>query len=177
MTVMSSSAVSKSSQKRLWYRNFRTAAYISTIGSLAWTVLIILPFRPFSYIPPIIAGGGPGTWFLFGYVLYLTIGLGGFGGLSTFLYTIEMHEYRRVDNAGMSIGFTLLLLGETVSCILLGVVGALGGYALTINSESVTYAQNLLSPFVYPITFTTLIAVIGAALTILAMARAKVVSN
>ncbi len=176
MAVMTS-ITNRSSEKRLWYKNFRTAAYVSTIGSLVWTVLIVLPFRPFSYVPPIIAGGGPGTWFLFGYILYLTIGLGGFGGLSTFLYTIEMHEYRRINNAEMSIGFILLVLGVTISCILLAVVGVIGGYALTIKSESVTSAQDLLSPFVYPITFTTLVAVVGAALTILAMARAKVVAS
>jgi hypothetical protein len=157
-----------------WYRNFRSAVYVSTMGSLVWTFLIVLTFSPFSYLPPIIAGGGAGTWFLIGYLLFLVIGLGGFGSLSSLLHTIEVGESRRVSRRVMLVGFILVTLGVTLSSVLLAIGGATGGYALTIEGESQTVAQNLLSPFVYPITATTLVALVGATFTLLAMARARV---
>jgi hypothetical protein len=135
--------------------------------------MMILPFAPFSYLPPIIAGGGPGTWFFLAYLLCLSIGVGGFGGLSNFVYTIEIHEGRSIDSTEMSVAFVLVGFGFAASCVLLALAGALGGYVLTINGASETTAQNLLSPYVYPITATTLLAVAGAALAISAMVRAR----
>jgi hypothetical protein len=129
---------------------------------------------PINSLPPIIAGGGPGTWFLFSYILFLLVGLGGFGSLSTFLYTTEMHESRRLNRLSMQIAFISVTFGTGIACVMLALAGAMGGYALTVNGNSITSAQNLLSPFVYPITITNLITVFGAALTILCMARAKV---
>lgn len=54
---------------KFWYKRFRTVAYLSAIGLLILTLLTILPFRPFSYLPPIIAARGPGSRFLLGYAL------------------------------------------------------------------------------------------------------------
>jgi hypothetical protein len=60
-----------------WYRRFRGVAYAFTIAALAWTVVVVLPWAPFSYLPPIIVGGGPGTWFILGYFLFVAVGVGG----------------------------------------------------------------------------------------------------
>lgn len=54
-------SMSSTQPKAFWYRWFRGAAYVSAIGSLVWTMMVILPFAPFSYLPPIIAGEGPAT--------------------------------------------------------------------------------------------------------------------
>jgi len=160
-----------------WYRRFRAAAFAAAVGSLVWTVIIIMPFQPFSYIPPIMVDGGPGTWFALAYVLYLAIGVGIFSSVSSLLYTIEVHERRVVSSAAMLLGFTLWNVGLVASCVLLGLGGVMGGYASTIGNASEKAVENLLSPFVYPITVAVLVAAVGAVLTLFAMISARARSN
>jgi hypothetical protein len=159
-------------ERVLWYTRFRTAAYMTVIGSMIWTTLIVLPFVPLSYLPPIMIGGGPGTWFLIGYVLYLTVGVGGFAALSAILFTIETYERRTLNGKIMLTGLTLLYLGVTGGCILLGIAGATGGYAITIQHATMNAARNLLSSYVNPITTASLIAVAGAGVSIYGMVTA-----
>jgi len=155
-----------------WYRKFRGAAFASAIGFLVLTVAIALPFQPFSYLPPIIVGGGPGTWFLLAYLLLLAVGVAGFGAFSSFLHTIETHENRSVSSSVMWPAFILICVGFASGCMLLAIAGASGGYTATISNASGTSVENLLRPFVYPVTVSTLTAVVGAALALYAMIRA-----
>jgi hypothetical protein len=159
--------------KPLWYRRFRGAAYASTLAALVWTLIIVLPFEPFSYFPPIIAGGGPGVWFVLAYVLFIVTGVGGFGVLSGFLTGEELHEGRTVDDRTMWPAFLFMCVGIAGSCFLLGAVGAVGGYAATFQGSSTNAIHDLLSPYVNPITTLVIIAVIGAALAVLSMVRAR----
>ena len=159
--------------KPLWYTRFRAAAYVSTLAALVWTLFIVLPFEPFSYLPPIIVGGGPGTWFVLAYVLFVVIGIGGFGAISGMLTTEELHEGRIVDGRMMWPALVLLWGGMGGSCILLGVAGAVGGYAATFQGSSTDAIHDLLAPYVNPITTLVIIAVIGAALAVLSMVRAR----
>ena len=158
----------------LWYRRFRGAAYLSTFAALLWTVAIVLPFEPFSYLPPIMVGGGAGIWFVLAYVLFIVVGVGGFGALSAFLTTVELHENRTVDSRTMWPALVLLSVGALGSCLLLAAAGTVGGYAALYNSSTTTSVQDsLLSPYVYPITTLVLITVVGAALAVLSMVRAR----
>lgn len=159
-------------EKKFWYRRFRNAAYVTVLGWIVWTLAIVLPVAPFSYLPPIMIGGGPGTWFLLGYILYVTVGVGGFAGLSAFLFAIETYERRTLNETVMLIGFVLLYLGLNLGCILLGVAGAMGGYALTIEHNTVTSAQNILSVYVDPITAAVFVAAAGVVLSIYGMVTA-----
>lgn len=156
-----------------WFRRFRVAAYLFSMAAMAWTVAIVLPFAPFSDLPPIIVGGGPGIWFVLGYVLLIVVGVGGFGALSSFLSAVEIHERRTVDPLFMWPALVLFFVGVAGSCLLLGVAGAVGGYASTFETSSASTIDSLLSPYVNPITTLTLVAVIGAALAVLSMARAR----
>jgi hypothetical protein len=140
---------------------------------MIWTIVIVLPFAPLSYLPPIMIGGGPGTWFLLGYVLYLTIGVGGFAGFSAFLLMIELHEGRVLDGRIMLSGLILLYLGVTVGSILLGVAGAIGGYNFIIQHDTSNTVQGLLSPYVSPITVASFVAVAGAGVSMYGMITAK----
>ncbi len=135
--------------------------------------MILLPFSPFSDVPPIMIGGGPGTWFLLGYVLYMAIAVGVFPGFSALLFTIETYEGRRVNARIMLVGIVLLFIGVTVSCVLLAVAGAIGGYALTIQHSTVNDAQNLLVPYVNPIMACTFVAVAGTLVSIFGMITAS----
>jgi hypothetical protein len=67
----------------------------------------------------------------------------------------------------------LLAIGVSGSCLLLALAGAVGGYAATFETTSAQSIDNLLSPYVDPITTLTLIAVFGAALAVLSMVRAR----
>lgn len=157
----------------MWYKRYRTAAYVNAIVWVAWTVAILLPFAPFSYLQPILVGGGAGTWFLVAYLLFLTVAVGGFAGISSLAFVMEAYEQRRPNYGIMLTGFILLYGGVLVGCLLLGAAGASGGYALVIQSSTVNAAQNLLSPYVDPITAASSIAVAGTGLTIYGLATAK----
>ena len=159
--------------RRLWYKRFRVAAYVSTLAALVWTLIIVLPFEPFSYLPPIIVGGGPGVWFVLAYVLFLVAATGGFGIISSFLAAEELQEGRTIDDRVMWPGFVLVCVGVVGSSVLLGVAGAVGGYAATFQGSSTNAIHDILSPYVNPITTLVIIAVIGAALAVLSMVRAR----
>jgi len=159
------------SEKRYWYSIFRVASYVSVFGALIWTVAMVLPFSPFSELPPIMVGGGPGQWLVVAYLLYISLGAGAFGWLSGLLHVIERGENREVSPSLMWPGFVMLFFGVTASCVSLGYAGASGGYA-SINGASSSLHQ-MLSPYVYPVTATTVVAVAGAVLVLLAMIRAR----
>jgi len=157
----------------LWYRRFRTAAYANAVGSILWTIAIVLPFAPFSYLQPIMVGGGPGTWFLVGYLLYPTVGVGGFASFSSLLFVIETYERRSLNQQIMLTGLILLYVGVLAGCVLLGIAGASGGYAIIVQNSTVNVAQSVLSPYVTPISTASLAAVAGTGLSIYGMAAAK----
>jgi len=138
-----------------------------------WTVAILLPFAPFSYLQPIMVGGGPGTWFLVGYLLYPTVGVGGFAAISSFLFAIETYELRRPNGRTMMAGLALLVGGVLSGCLLLGIAGVTGGYVIVIQHSTVDVTERVLSPYVNVITAASLIAVIGAGISLYGMAAAK----
>ena len=160
-------------RRPLWYRRYRGAAYLSTLAALVWTVVIVIPVDPFRYLPPIIVGGGPGIWLVLAYVLFIVVGIGGFGALSAFLTTVELHENRTVDSRTMWPALVLLSVGVVGSCLLLAIAGAIGGYASLYGTSTANTIDALLSPYVYPITMMVLVTVVGAALAVLSMARAR----
>jgi heme/copper-type cytochrome/quinol oxidase subunit 1 len=133
---------------------------------------MVIPFHPFSEIPPIMVGGGPGQWLVVAYLLYVSAGGGAFGWLSGLLRTIEKEENREINPSLMWPGFLMLFLGVTVSCVSLGYAGATGGYASIIEHDP-TPLRQMLSPYVYPVTAAVIAAVAGAVLVLLAMIRAK----
>lgn len=159
--------------KIYWYKRFRLATYTGLAASIIWTVFIVLPFRPFSYLPPIIVGGGPGIWFVLSYLLLLMVGVAGFGTVSGLLHTIEADESRSLNPLIMSLALVLLGLGTAFSCGLLAVAGAVGGYDSTVLGTSGSSVHEQLSLYVYPITATSLATLAGAALTLTGMIRAR----
>lgn len=153
-----------------WYRRFRGVSYAGTLVVIVWTAVIVIPVSPFSEVPRIVVGV-PGEWLLVGYLLYILLGCGAFGWLSGMLRVLEHDEGRALDNRLMWPGFLLLAAGVTASCLLLGYAGAVGGNA-ALNG-SATPLQQLLSPYVDPISGTALISVTGAAAVLAAMIRAE----
>jgi heme/copper-type cytochrome/quinol oxidase subunit 1 len=147
------------------------ASYTAAVGAMIWTVAIVLPFPPFSYIPPIIVGGGPGTWFMVGYLLYIVVGFAGLAAFSSILYMVERGEGRRADGVALLAGLPLLYFGVTAASIMLGMAGFEGGYARSIQHASEQAIEGILQPYVNPITVSALAAVAGAGLSVLGVAR------
>jgi len=158
-----------------WYKRFRAAAYINAIVWMAWTVAILLPFPPFSYLQPIMVGSGAGTWFVIAYFLLLGVAVVGFAAISATVFVIEAHEHRSPNYKIMLIGLVLLYVGTVPGLILLGLAGAIGGYSLVIENSTVSATDILLSPYVNLITAAGLAAIVGAGFTIYGMATAKAI--
>jgi heme/copper-type cytochrome/quinol oxidase subunit 1 len=161
----------------LWYRVFRNAAYINALISVIWTVLLIIPSPPFSYLLVIVERGGPGTWFLVAYFLYLIAGSVGFAGISSMLYIMEVLEKRSMNRIAMYIGFSFSYIGVLLSSVMLGVAGEIGGYEMYLADYPETRVASLLSSFVYPITFTAFLAVIGIIVIIIALMSSRAQSG
>ncbi|MDG6927777.1 MAG: hypothetical protein JRN26_03160 [Nitrososphaerota archaeon] len=153
----------------LWYQIFRNAAYTNAIVSVIWTVLLIIPFEPFTYLLVVVERGGPGTWFLVAYFLYIVVGSVGFAVISSLLYTIEVQEKRGISAKAMLLGFSFTYVGVVASSIMLGVAGALGGYAMYFANYPEVRIVSLLSSYVYPITATAFLAAVGVLIIIITL--------
>jgi heme/copper-type cytochrome/quinol oxidase subunit 1 len=155
-------AVKPEGGKKTWHPLFREASYTAGVGAVIWTLVIILPVQPFASIPPIIAGGGPGTWFVLAYLLYILAGFVGLSVLSSMVYFREVVDSRKLSDGMMSVGLVLFYGGVTITCLLLGIAGYRGGYAITISSLPVTSVEAVLLPYVDSITIGALVACVGA---------------
>lgn len=118
-------------------------------------------------------GGGAGTWFVVAYLLFATVAVVGFAAISSIVFAIETHERRSIDYRIMLIGLILLYAGTIAGLILLGIAGAVGGYALVVENSTVSTINTLLSPYLNPITAACLAAVAGTGFTIYGMSTAK----
>jgi len=152
---------------------FRLASFSHTLTALIWTLLIVIPYPPFNYLLPIIEKGGPGIWFLFGYLIYIIAGPVGFGTVSALIKTIEIDENAHINEALAKIGFYLSYAGVLLSSILLALAGALGGYYMYFVAVSPFILSSTLSQFIIPITLTTVVAVLGYLMILLSMMLTK----
>ena len=147
------------------------AAYCAIALAAAWTVAFILPVEPFEGLLPILIGGGPGTWLLMGYLLYVSVGVAGFSAFSSLLTTLELQEGKTPDSRLMGAGLVLLFVGVTSSCLLLGFAGGLGGYSQShVTGTSLTAT---LDPFLDVTRLTAAAAVAGAFFSVVGILRAK----
>ncbi|MGC8558537.1 MAG: hypothetical protein ACP5NC_06055 [Nitrososphaeria archaeon] len=157
----------------LWYKVFRNAAYINALVSVIWTTLLIIPSPPFSYLLVIVERGGPGTWFLVAYFLYLIAGSVGFATISSMLYIMEIYEKRTINRIAMYLGFSFYYVGVLLSSVMLGVAGEMGGYEMYLVDYPEIKVASMLSSFVYPITFTAFLAVIGIIMIIIVLTSSR----
>ncbi|MGA1975396.1 MAG: hypothetical protein ABSG92_07145 [Conexivisphaerales archaeon] len=152
-----------------WSYRFRMAAVSSGVGAVIWTVLMIIPASPFSSVQPILVGGGPGTWLLLGYVLYMVAGFCALAGMSALLHTIENAPRGSAFDALLMAGLGLYYAGVTATSLLLGWAGYVGGYANTISRLPESSIESLLTPYVQPVTLGALAACAGALIIMLSL--------
>ena len=144
------------------HKMFRNASILNIFISILWTLIIILPFEPFTILLRIIVGGGPGVWFLLAYLLHIAIGFGGFMALSFAYYLIEERLKIHVNGRVIDLGFYVLLVGVNVTLITLAIAGAIGGYYLNILHAPVEDVRNILEPMVNPLRILCFITITGA---------------
>jgi len=77
----------------------------------------------------------------------------------------------------MYIGFSFSYIGVLLSSVMLGVAGEIGGYEMYLADYPETRVASLLSSFVYPITFTAFLAVIGIIVIIIALMSSRAQSG
>lgn len=163
---MNAASREKTTEKPRVYKLFRDASIVNLNIWIIWTLIIVLPFEPFTILLRILVGGGPAVWFLIAYLLYVIVGYGGFAGLSYFYCFIEEKSEIEINHKFVMTGFYLLFLGVNVTLIILAVAGAIGGYYLNIVHAPVEYVRNILEPVVNPIRMLSLITIIGALISL-----------
>ena len=155
-----------------WSRIYRRLALVNAVIAVAWTLILIARIKHLSYLLPIMAEGGPGTWLILGYILFIIIGFCGFIGFSTLYEQLE-EEGRVVDGRLAAIGLLTLFIGATLATMLLGVGSAIGGYARSVQHLPTQQVQAILEPFVDIITAFTILAVLGVLFNVVSIIRSK----
>lgn len=149
------------------YILLRKIALVHAIAASIWTIIMVLPMGPFPLLLRIIVGGGPSTWFIMGYLLFIITGSCGFAVLSYVYYTVEK-EGKTINNQLALLGIVLTCVGTTAASTMLQIAGALGGYQYSIMHSPTEKIRLLLEPLVNPIRLLTIIAAIGIILQCLA---------
>ena len=154
---------------------FIWAAVIQGFFAVLWTLFIVNPwYQIFGQVAPsrMIALGSAGSWFTFGYILYITIGVIAVAVTGLFYYYIEDIQgkaYSGFTNVLAWLHYVLMNAGVAASTWSLMYAGYAGGSYLAIhgvtNGTALGYAHvNILSPWVTPIGYMVGIAALGALL-------------
>ena len=157
----------------LWTRRFIGAAIIQ--GGIIVGLTVFLVFSQISVLKPevsrVIAAGGAGTWFTFGYILYIVVGVIGVAVSALFYYYLERVRginYSRSIIAKIMAWIHLLLMniGTAAAMGLLMYVGYVGGAATlpkTVGGGGLNAAQahEIIGPFVEPISAAILVLIAG----------------
>lgn len=160
----------------VWTKRFIVAAIVQ--GAIIVTLTAFLVLGQISFLKPevsrVIASGGAGTWFTFGYVIYIVVGVIGVAVSALFYYYIEnvlekQYNASRVAKVLAWGHLVLMNIGTTVACGMLMYAGYVSGAAmlpLSVGGKGFTQEQahQILAPFVVPISGAILILTLGALL-------------
>jgi len=157
----------------VWTKRFITAAIVQGAIVVGLTVFIIL--GEISILKPgisrVIASGGAGTWFTFGYIMYIVVGVIGVAVSSLFYLYLERvikKQYKDYSAARIVAWIHLILMnvGTTLAMGMLMLAGYAGGAAMLPTSVGgqgldAGQAHEILAPFVEPIAATILVLIFG----------------
>jgi hypothetical protein len=159
-----------------WTKRFISAAIIQGAIIVALTAFLVL--SQISFLKPeisrVIAAGGAGTWFTFGYIIYIVVGVIGVAVSALFYYYIErvlekQYNTTRVAKALAWGHLVLMNVGTTTATSMLMYAGYVSGAAilpLSVGGKAFNQGQahEILAPFVEPISITILLLVLGVLL-------------
>jgi hypothetical protein len=159
-----------SGEKGVWAKRFMAAAIVqgAVVASLtAFLVLGQMAFKP--EISRVIAAGGAGTWFTFGYIMYIIVGVMGVAVSTLFYHYLENVLERRITRIAKALAWVHLVLmnvGAAAAMGLLMYAGYLGGASMLptdVGGRGFNGAQahEILVTFVEPISAAILLIIAG----------------
>lgn len=149
-----------------WSRRFMFAAILQGAGMVGLTILLVIGQASFMKpeVSRVIAAGGAGTWFTFGYLIYLIVGVIGvavsavFYGLGTKFSTILAYLHLILMNVGIAFAAGLLMY--------VGYVGGAASLPPDVGGSGLDSGQvhEIIVPFVVPIAVSILVVTLGTVL-------------
>jgi hypothetical protein len=140
-----------------WARRFMAAAIIQGVIVVGLTIFLVL--GQVSILKPevsrVIASGGAGTWFSFGYLSYILVGVIGVAVSSAFYHYLA-GSFGRATNALGWIHLILMNVGTTAAAGMMMYAGYQGGAAMLPTAIGgrgfdAQQAHSIMAPFVEPI--------------------------
>jgi hypothetical protein len=150
-----------------WARRFMAAAIIQGAIIVALTVFLVL--SQVSILKPevsrVIASGGAGTWFTFGYLSYIIIGVIGVAVSSAFYHYLA-GSFTRAASALAWVHLILMNVGTSAAAGMMMYAGYQGGAAMLPTSIGgrgfdAQQAHSIMAPFVEPIGGSILAVLVG----------------
>ncbi|NOJ27758.1 MAG: hypothetical protein DA330_07095 [Nitrososphaera sp.] len=156
--------------RNAWAGRFMTAAIIQGAAIVGLTIFLVI--GQVSVIKPevsrVIAAGGAGTWFTFGYITYILVGVIGVAISSLFYHYLGKgrHGSGRAANASAWAHLILMNAGVTAATSMMMLAGYQGGAAmfpLTVGGQGFDAGQahEIMSSYVEPIAVSILVLVAG----------------
>ncbi|WP_148681266.1 hypothetical protein [Candidatus Nitrososphaera gargensis] len=155
--------------KGTWTKRFMAAAVVQ--GAVVAGLTVFLVLGQISFIKPevsrVMAAGGAGTWFTFGYMMYIIVGVMGVAVSALFYHYLENVLGRRIRRSAKALAWTHLVLmnvGTAAAMGLLMYAGYLGGSSMLPENVggqgfNAGQAHEILAPFVEPISVAILVIV------------------
>ena len=159
-----------------WTKRFIAASIIQ--GAIIVTLTAFLVLSQISFLKPevsrVIAAGGAGTWFTFGYIMYIVVGVIGIAVSAIFYYYIENVLEKKYNNTKLAKALAwshivLMNVGTTAATGMLMYAGYVSGVPmlpLGVGGKGFNQGQahQILAPFVEPISIAILVLMLGVLL-------------
>jgi hypothetical protein len=152
-----------------WSNRFIWASIIQGLAATLLTVPAVLPSVTPS-VAHVIAGGGAGMWFVFGYLSYITVGVIGVAVTALFYQHFEVtlgKPYHGITNYLGWIHLVFMNVGVAAATLLMMYGGYFAAAALIPAAQGggghdATFVHvNILAPLVNPIGYAVIIAGVG----------------
>lgn len=153
-----------------WTKRFMTAAVIQGAAVAGLTIFLVLgqmSLKP--EVSRVMAAGGAGTWFTFGYVMYIIVGVMGVAVSSLFYHYLENVLGKHIRGSAKALAWAHLVLmnaGTAAAMGLLMYAGYIGGASMLPadvggRGFNAGQAHEILVSFVGPISAAILLVVAG----------------
>ncbi|AFU58952.1 hypothetical protein Ngar_c20200 [Candidatus Nitrososphaera gargensis Ga9.2] len=155
------------SKGNTWARRFMAAAIIQ--GAIVVGLTVFLVLGQISILNPevsrVIASGGAGTWFTFGYLSYILVGVIGVAVSSAFYHYLA-GNFKRSANALAWVHLILMNVGTSATAGMMMYAGYQGGAAMLPTAIGgrgfdAQQAHSIMAPFVEPIAGSILAILVG----------------
>lgn len=148
-----------------WSRRFMVAAIVQGAGIVGLTAALVIGSIFFMKpdVARVIAAGGVGTWFTFGYLIYIAVGVIGVAVSALFYHLLGPIK---TSNVLGWMHLALMNVGTTAAAGMMMYVGYIGGAAAlpqTVGGKGLPTPQvhEIIAPYVEPIGASILVILIG----------------